>query len=279
MSRILIASDLHHCELVWYDVNTDDRMQRMIKAFNDEYEKEPYDMLLLLGDYSLDFWVYKPYGSFLNRGISYTMKFMREVIPHFPKVPIYMIAGNHEQYSNANWKWITGCDRRMTIPYGDSLFIMLDNFGGNLDPTENSDGTYTPVDVAYVCEQMAAHPDKNVYLFAHDFYARPGADMETEEFAQLLREEPRIIAMFAGHTHLSNIINLGEKYGNKCVIYDGAFSYSRDIEHTRWGFRELRFEDGKVTTAYLTPPSEITLNGELACHKGGRQDEMVLINN
>ena len=101
--------------------------------------------------------------------------------------------------------------------------------------------------------------------------------MESEEFAQLLREEDRIIAMFAGHTHLSNIVNLGEKYGNKCVIYDGAFSYSRDIEHTRWGFRELRFEDGKVTTAYLTPPSEITLNGELARHKGGSQDEMVLI--
>jgi hypothetical protein len=68
-----------------------------------------------------------------------------------------------------------------------------------------------------------------------------------------------------------------KKYGNKCVIYDGAFSYSRDIAHTRWGFRELRFEDGKVTTAYLTPPSEITLNGELVRHEGGSQDEMALI--
>ena len=112
MSRILIASDLHHCELVWYNVQTDDRMQRMIKAFNDEYEKEPYDMLLLLGDYSLDFWICPPFGAFLNRGLCYTMKFMREVIPHLPKVPIYMIPGNHEQYGNANWKWITGCDRR-----------------------------------------------------------------------------------------------------------------------------------------------------------------------
>ena len=63
MSRILMASDLHHCEMVWYNVESSDRMQRMIKAFNDEYEKEPYDMLLLLGDYSLDIWVYKPNGS------------------------------------------------------------------------------------------------------------------------------------------------------------------------------------------------------------------------
>ena len=274
MSRILMASDLHHCEMVWYNVESSDRMQRMIKAFNDEYEKEPYDMLLLLGDYSLDFWVYKPYGSFLNRGLSYTMKFMREVVPHLPKVPIYMIAGNHEQYGNANWKWITGCDRRMTIPYGeDSLFIMLDNFGGNLDPTENSDGTYTQADVAYIREQMAAYPNTNVYLFAHDFTP----DLETEEFETLVREEKRIIALFGGHTHLSNIIPLGEKYGNKCLIRDGAFSYSRDIKTTRWGFRELRFEDGKVTTAYLTPDSDITLDGELSHHVGGRQDEMVLI--
>lgn len=277
MSRILMASDLHDCEMVWYGVEADDRMQRMIKAFHEEYEKEPYDMLLLLGDYSLDFWMFPPYGSVINRGISFTTKFMREVFPHFPPVPIYMIPGNHEQYGHENWKRITGYDRRMTVPYGNNLFILLDNFGGDLDPTVNSDGTYTPVDVAYVREQMAAYPGTNVFLFAHDFYAREGKDFETEEFAHLLRTEPRIIALFSGHTHLSNIVNLGEKYGNKCLIYDGAFSYSRDIAHTRWGFRELRFENGCVSTAYLTPASDILLDGQMSHHDGGRQDEMVLI--
>lgn len=274
MSRIMITSDLHYCEPVWYEVTSEDRMQRLIRDLGAEYKKDPFDMLLMLGDYSLDFWVCPPFGSVLNRGTSYTEKFMKDVYPHLPPCPKYMIAGNHEQYGHENWKRITGHERRTTVPYGDYLFIILDNFGGDLDPTINSDGTYTPSDLTYIREQMAAYPGTKVFLCAHEF----NMDKETPEFCELLKTEERIICLFAGHTHLSHIIDLGEACGHKCLIRDGQFSYSRDIENSRWGWRELCFhEDGSVTTAYITPDSDMVLGGVMCHHEGGRQDEMVLI--
>lgn len=274
MSRIMITSDLHYCEPVWYEVTSEDRMTRLIRDLNAEYEKEPFDMLLMLGDYSLDFWICPPFGSVLNRGISYTEKFMRDVYPHLPPCPKYMIAGNHEQYGHENWKHITGHTRRMTVPYGDYLFIILDNFGGDLDPTENSDGTYTPSDISYIREQMAAYPGTKVFLCAHEF----NMEKEPPEFCELLKSEDRIICLFAGHTHRSDITDLGDACGHKCLIRDGQFSYSRDIENSRWGWRELRFcDDGSVTTAYVTPDSDMVLGGEMCHHEAGRQDEMVLI--
>ena len=274
MSRIMITSDLHYCEPVWYEVTSEDRMGRLIRDLGAEYEKEPFDMLLMLGDYSLDFWVCPPFGSVLNRGTSYTEKFMKDVYPHLPPCPKYMIAGNHEQYGHENWKRITGHERRMTVPYGDYLFIILDNFGGDLDPTVNSDGTYTSSDLAYIREQMEAYPNTKVFLCAHEF----NMEKETPEFCELLKNEDRIVCLFAGHTHLSHIIDLGEACGHKCLIRDGQFSYSRDIENSRWGWREVRFGvDGSVTTAYITPDSDMVLGGKMCHHDAGRQDEMVLI--
>jgi predicted phosphodiesterase len=228
----------------------------------------------MLGDYSLDFWVCPPFGSVLNRGTSYTEKFMKDVYPHLPPCPKYMIAGNHEQYGHENWKRITGHERRVTVPYGDYLFIILDNFGGDLDPTVNSDVTYTPSDLAYIHDQMESYPNTKVFLCAHDF----NMEKETPEFCELLKREDRIICLFAGHTHRSDITDLGEACGHKCLIRDGQFSYSRDIENSRWGWRELCFhEDGSVTTAYITPDSDMVLGGVMCHHEGGRQDEMVLI--
>lgn len=274
MTRIMITSDLHDCEPVWYEVTSEDRMGRLIRDLGAEYEKEPFDMLLMLGDYSLDFWVCPPFGSVLNRGTSYTEKFMKDVYPHLPPCPKYMIAGNHEQYGHENWKRITGHERRVTVPYGDYLFIILDNFGGDLDPTVNSDGTYTPSDLAYIRAQMEAYPNTKVFLCAHDF----NMEKETPEFCELLKREDRIICLFAGHTHRSDITDLGEACGHKYLIRDGQFSYSRDIENSRWGWREVRFhDDGSVTTAYITPDSDMVLNGVMCHHEAGKQDEMVLI--
>ena len=270
MARVLLMSDVHHCELVWYGVDTDTRMKRMVEALQAEYEREPYDGLFFLGDYSLDFWVCPPFGSVLNRGKSYTEKFMKEVYPLLPPCPKYMIPGNHEQYGQERWKALTGFDRRGTMAYRDALFVLLDNFAADLDPDFNSDGTYTPVDVAYIQEQMAAHPQaKHVFLCAHEFIT----ERESEDFKTLVREEERIMGLFAGHTHLSHVLSLGPEWGNKKLIRDGQFSYSHDIEHSTWGWREIRFEDdGTVTTAYQTPACDLLINGQMVHHEAGRQD-------
>ncbi|MBO5897822.1 MAG: metallophosphoesterase [Clostridia bacterium] len=274
MSRVLFASDLHHCHMFWHGVESDDRMERLVKAIKDEYEREPYDLFLMLGDYSLDFWAWSTKGCYVNEGKSYTEAFVSKIVPHIP-CPSYMIAGNHEQYGHDKWKEITGCERRTAIAYRDALFILLDNYGGDLDPTEHSDGTYTPTDIAYVKEQMATHPDaKHVFLCAHEFDMR----FEGEDFKALLREEDRIVALLAGHTHLSAIVPLGEECGGKLLLRTGQFSYSGNIKESRWGWRELRFDDdGKVSTAYITPSSDVVIDNEPSHAERGEQDAAVLV--
>ena len=273
MPRVLFASDLHHCHMMWHGVDSNDRMERLNRAIRDEYEREPFDLFLMLGDYSLDFWAWSTKGCYLNEGKSYTEEFVKLFTPHIP-CPFYMIAGNHEQYGLEKWKDLTGCERRTTIAYREALFILLDNYGADLDPTEHSDGTYTPTDIAYVKDQMAAHPDaKHVFLCAHEF------DMgrEGEDFKTLLREENRIVALLAGHTHLSAPVPLGEECGNKLLLRTGQFSYSGNIKESRWGFRELRFdEDGAISTAYITPPSDVVIDNALVHKDRGEQDAAVL---
>ena len=274
MSRVLFASDLHHCHITWHGVASDERMKRLSAAIQDEYAREPFDLFLMLGDYSLDFWDWSTKGCYINEGKSYTEEFVRKIVPTLP-CPSYMIAGNHEQYGHEKWKAITGCERRTAIAYRDALFILLDNYGGDLDPTEHSDGTYTPTDITYVKQQMAAHPDaKHVFLCAHEFDMR----YEGEDFKALLRAEERIVALLAGHTHLSKNIPLGEECGNKLLLRTGQFSYSGNIKESRWGWRELRFEDdGSISTAYITPASEVTIDNELSRTERGEQDAAVLI--
>lgn len=274
MSRVLFASDLHHCHLTWHGVASDDRMERLICAIREEYEREPFDLFLMLGDYSLDFWAWSTKGCYINDGVSYTEQFVKCIVPNLP-CPSYMIAGNHEQYGNKKWKQMTGCERRTAIAYGKSLFILLDNYGADLDPTEHSDGTYTPSDLAYIKEQMAAHAEaEHVFLCAHEF----DMSRESEEFKKLLREDDRIVALLAGHTHLSKNIPLGEECGNKLLLRTGQFSYSGDIKNSRWGWREVRFaEDGTVSTSYITPAGDVMIDNELVHNERGEQDAVVLI--
>ncbi|MBP3323519.1 MAG: hypothetical protein J6M16_04935 [Clostridia bacterium] len=55
--RVLVASDIHLCHVDWYGMENSKRVKRFIEDVKKEYEKDPFEMLLLLGDYSLDHWV------------------------------------------------------------------------------------------------------------------------------------------------------------------------------------------------------------------------------
>ena len=246
--RILIATDLHYCDKIWHDRTKYERMKLLCEVINAEYEKQPFDLMLCLGDYSLDFWAWETKGTYLNTpSVSDTANFMKEVYPKFPVKP-YMIPGNHEQYGNEKWKEITGFDRQYSIVYGDYVFLMCDTFAGNLDPTEHSDGTYTGIDTEFLKSALERHPDKKIILCAHDILT----DMENEELKQLIRENERILCAFAGHTHRSNTLILDEEWRNLPIFYCGDFSYSNNSDKPgcNSGFRILDFSKG-FSTIYI----------------------------
>lgn len=250
-------------------------MERLSAHIKEEYEKEPFGALIFLGDYSLDHWKWNVKGSYLAQGISYTKKFVDKCMPEFKKlgVPICMTAGNHEQYGEALWNEFTGCTRTDHVVVGDCLFIVLDTFGADLDPTEHSDGTYTPADMAFINELMAKYPDKKVVLCAHHFEP----SRESEEFKTLVRENDRILCLTGGHTHLSNVVELGEEWGNKALLYTGNYSYCSGKVgapmNSMWGFRDIIITDGELTSRYITPANTIVWEEQTVNHPYGYQDE------
>ena len=65
LNRIVIVTDIHNCHLDWHDMPTYDRMELMCQEINKEYDKRPFDAILSLGDYSLDFWLWEIGGTYL----------------------------------------------------------------------------------------------------------------------------------------------------------------------------------------------------------------------
>lgn len=247
-NRLVIATDIHHCHMVWHDTVSDDRMSRLCEVLNREYEKAPYDGVLALGDYSLDHWAWNEGGSFLwNPPVSHTDLFVKKYLPQMPTA-WYMIPGNHEQYGPETWERITGRPREYAVSYGNYLFLMLDTFGGDLDPDHNHDGCYTGLNVAFIREAMEEHPDKRVILCAHDLII----NRESEETRELIAENPRILCAFTGHTHRDNTLLLPSSWRNLPVFYSGDFSYNGGRGGQRnWGYRILDLSGDGISTEYV----------------------------
>lgn len=273
-TRILIASDIHWCHLEWYGVSNEERMERFVRHVEEEYAKDPFEALLLLGDYSLDHWQWGIKGCWLTEGRSNTKLFADRVISKLKKlgVPMAAIGGNHEQYGNTLWKELTGFTRTDAVTVGEYLFVLVDTFGANLDPTEHSDGTYCGTDVAFVKDMMAKHPDKKVVLCAHHFEP----SRESEELRALVREDDRVLCLFGGHVHRSKVVELGEEWGNKALLYTGNYSYNggkQPPQESMWGFRDLILTEGALTSRYITPANTIKVKEETIEHPYGYQDE------
>lgn len=268
--KVLLISDTHLCHSDWYGVTSPNRMEKLISDLAVEYDREPYNAILLLGDYSLDYWECGPlYGSYSNGGVSNTAAFLRDYVPRFP-CRSYFIPGNHEQYTHSDWERITGAKRQLYVTLGDSVFLMLDNFNANLNAPEHNHGTYSFSDTEYISSVMEQYPDKKVFLCAHDFAFADECDV----FKRLVRENNRILGLFAGHTHKSEILPMGSEYGGKCLYRTGNYSYSgeKNPADSMWGWRELIVGDKTVSTAYVVPNSTVMVGGEQITVKYHRQD-------
>lgn len=260
--KIIFLTDVHNCHINWFATKTEDRMEKMISDLEAANREEKADCLLCLGDVSLDFWFWDIGGSYLhNPPLSNTDNFMKKYFPRLPQ-PAYIIPGNHEQYGNEDWKRFTGFDRAYTVKTNNAVFVMLDNFSGNLDPKENSDGTYTETDCDAIEKALRENPDKIVIPCAHYF----DMEKESERFKKLLREESRIPALFIGHTHYTEVLDAGDDAGNKPIIQCGNYSYNNNREdpyHSFWGWRELYIEDnGDIYTRYRCPSQKLG-NGDI----------------
>lgn len=277
VKRVILLSDTHYCHIDWYGLTAKERLDRMLKDLQTEYEKAPYEMILFLGDSALDFWLgwldAPEDGSYLNAGICNSKVFYDQYVPRMP-APVYPMAGNHEQYGHAKWKKISGFPRQYTVVLDDVLFILHDNYADGLDPTEMADSRYTTLDVPYITAKMAAHPGKRVVLCTHFFDPR----LEPEAGKRLLRDG-RISCLFAGHTHRSRVLALPEDCGSLPYLFTGQYSYSSEdpVQNSMWGFRDLLIEEDRMTSRYIVPANDCIDGGKPVSVSYHMQDEAVIL--
>ena len=273
--RLILMSDIHYCN-EWYGITPEIKRDLLCTDLEREYEQDQYDALLLLGDYSLDHWAWDTKGTYLNQGISNTKLFIEHCLhrmaPH--GVDVRMIAGNHEQYGESLWQNLTGFNRRDHLVCGSVLFILLDTFGGDLDPVEHSDGTYIGADMSDIRSLMMRYPDKKVVLCAHWF----NMEKESEEFQSFIASEDRVLCLFCGHNHLSKCASTGDKYGNKPIIYTGHYSYSgeRNPVYCLNGYREVLITEDGISSKYIVPPHTYKMNNVKFMTEYTEQDEIVI---
>ncbi|MBQ6823358.1 MAG: metallophosphoesterase [Clostridia bacterium] len=247
--RVLLLSDLHYCQEEYGGISRDEKAKRILRQIEEEHRKDPVSLILFLGDYSLDHWAWSTKGSWLTEKRSYAAEFA-QYLKGLP-APYYLLPGNHEQYGNEEWRQLVGFDRTAEFTVGEYLFLLWDSFGENLNPTEHSDGTYTPPNVVELRQKMAAHPDKKVILCSHYF-----APQFTPEEQELICD-PRVVCLFQGHTHLSGVITLPKEYGGKKLIQTGGWAAVSPSSNYAWGVRELWLEEDGITSAYLVGEQQL----------------------
>lgn len=254
-------SDIHYNCANYFGRDPEVAMECLSEDLGAEYEKAPYDALLLLGDYSLDHWAWQTKGTYLGAGVSNTKAFVEKYLPRLLKkgVEVRMIPGNHEQYGDELWNAFTGHKRQEHIVLGDILFILGDAYGADLDPIEHSDGTYVGADVEKIRALMAEYPDKKVILCAHWF----DVTRESEDFRRLLCEEERILCLFCGHNHKSIIMNTGDGAGNKPILCTGHYSYSGEVNNILCppGYRVLEFDESGLACKYVAHSHAYQIEG------------------
>ena len=81
--RIILASDLHYCESGFYGMSRDEIAENLCNDLKNEYSRDPYSALLLLGDYSLDWW--GDQGTWQKEGFSDAVTFLRNICRSCPQ--------------------------------------------------------------------------------------------------------------------------------------------------------------------------------------------------
>lgn len=256
--RVLLTSDIHCTDLeTWYGVSNEDRLERWLRAVREEHEKQPFDLILIPGDISLD---YHADRTPFDKGYSTGYVFMKMYASRLPKgVPVLVTAGNHEQFPETVWQKITGNPRQCHAVLGDHTFVMLDGFRQALKTTYDSSDEYSPADVDYICGLMDRYPQNQVWLVSHYF----DMDLESERFRALVARDSRVRGLFMGHTHEHQILPLGPEYGGKVIAQTGNFSYTMSGAHRGgfWGFRDLVIREEQAVSSYIMVESQVVLEG------------------
>lgn len=247
--------------------------EEKIQAISDDIAahkaRENIDAVFVLGDLSLDDFGYR------NLAENYLEGFKSIFLDKLEQ-PWYAIAGNHDSYTNDEWKAIIGRDRQYSIKIGGAAFIMLDTFAA--EHAESASGSaYTGIDMDFLEKEIKKYPTEPIFLCSH--YYKPSAS--DYAFTKLLRNNKRIVCMFRGHTH-TNVTLAPEEMNYKCLCDIGGYAYVGDSnldfsqfdDDWAWGYEVLEWNDKEAHIYHVKKPRKYTASNGVFNFVGAIQDDL-----
>lgn len=280
-NRVIILADTHwmpeEAEKGNYTLHEDvaglslghtqgDRMRNIyldIKYFS---KRQNVDSVLVLGDLSNDDYPVNKIGinadgTFSDITKNYVYKFKNNLMTKFQSemgiASSWALPGNHDSYTNDQWKQIMGYDRQYAIEIGNAVFVMLDTYEADGVSTKSE---YRGVDIDWLRAQLDANPSwigKPIFLCNH-YYKQNTDDSNllasnTIAVQELLTEYEALgyqfVSMFYGHIHktATRYVFSGKKMP---ILVAGGYAYNTDsqdydafYDHSAWGFGVLEWND------------------------------------
>ncbi len=212
--RVMILSDTHYYATsniseTLYGISREAKKNMIQQAIESEMSNRGLDAVLVLGDLATDNW----YENSSNKTY-YAKTFYDDVLSKYAgTIGIYVLAGNHDSFTNDKWKEMFGTDKQYSFTIGNKAFLMCDTFRET--PTASGAG-YTGLDTEWFETQLALYQSYDIIVCSHYF---TNADMtKISNYAK----NYSIVAVYHGHTHTYRVDNFNGLY----AINDGSFAYT-----------------------------------------------------
>ena len=160
------------------------------------------------------------------------------------KVPYFVTRGNHDKCSSDYWEQVWNMPLNHQKVVKNSLVLLGD--------TSNERGTYVSPDLAWLEAQLEANKKrKNIFLFLHIPQAKWTKNgIETPAFFELIKKYPNIRAVFHGHEHDQDGVQM---VGKLPFLFDSHIGGSWGTPHK--GFRVVELLNSGTVITYLMDPT------------------------
>jgi len=224
--RFAVASDAHYGQ-----PNTpyEAMMDTIIEKINLFHGSNPLDFCVMNGDIVHD------EKSFLSQA--------KQKIDGL-KVPYFVTRGNHDKCSSDYWEQVWNMPLNHQKVVKNSLVLLGD--------TSNEQGTYVSPDLVWLEAQLEANKKrKNIFLFLHIPQAKWTKNgIETPAFFELIKKYPNIRAVFHGHEHDQDGVQM---VGKLPFLFDSHIGGSWGTPHK--GFRVVELLTSGTVITYLMDPT------------------------
>ena len=224
--RFAVASDAHYGQ-----PNTpyEAMMDTIIEKINLFHGSNPLDFCVMNGDIVHD------EKSFLAQA--------KQKIDGL-KVPYFVTRGNHDKCSSDYWEQVWNMPLNHQKVVKNSLVLLGD--------TSNEQGTYVSPDLAWLEAQLEANKKrKNIFLFLHIPQAKWTKNgIETPAFFELIKKYPNIRAVFHGHEHDQDGVQM---IGKLPFLFDSHIGGRWGTPHK--GFRVVELLNSGTVITYLMDPT------------------------